>query len=88
MKNRDQFQNFDNSAFISDQPANCREFYSAFVESSMFTSFIDDKLVSCWCPEKTGQKLRLFENRVESYKDKSGLAKPPTTPGSTNHSQF
>ena len=87
-KNREQFQNFDKTAFISDQPANYREFYSAFVESSMFTSFIDDKIVTFWEPEKAGHKLSLFESRVEHYRDENGLAKPPTTPGSRTHSKL
>ncbi len=81
-KNREQFQNFDKTAFISDQPSNCSEFFSAFVESCMFTSFIDEKIVTFWDPDKTGHQLSLFDARVESYRDKSGLAKPPTTPGS------
>lgn len=87
-KNREQFQNFDKTAFISDQPANYREFYSAFVESSMFTSFIDDKIVTFWEPEKASHKLSLFESYVEHYREKNGLAKPPTTPGSRTHSKF
>lgn len=84
-KNREQFQNFDRTVFISDQPAQYREFYSAFVESSIFTSFIDDKIVTFWEPEKAGPKLSLFELFVEQYRDKTGLAQPPSTPLSTVH---
>ena len=47
----------------------------------MFTAFIDDKVTSTWIPEKATQRLVLFDARVEAYRDKSGLAKPPTTPG-------
>lgn len=90
--NREQFQNFDKTAFISDQPANCREFFSAFVETSMFTGFIDDKIVTFWDPEKASHKLTLFEAHVESYREKSGLAKPPTPgiriPSEWNCSKF
>ncbi len=86
-QNREQFQNFDKTAFISDQPANCHEFFSAFVESCMFTSFIDDKIISLWDPVKASQRLTLFDSRVERYRERSGLAKPPTTPGSRNPSK-
>lgn len=80
-KNREQFQNFDKAAFLSDQPTNYRAFYSAFVESSLFTQFVDQKIVTIWEPEKADDKLKLFDTRVEQYRDKSGLAKLPTTPG-------
>ena len=80
-KNREQFQNFDKMAFLSDQPTNYRAFYSAFVESSLFTQFVDQKIVTIWEPEKAHHSLRLFDMRVEQYRDKSGLAKLPTTPG-------
>ena len=80
-KNREQFQNFDKTAFLSDQPTNYRAFYAAFVESSLFTQFVDQKIVTIWEPEKADHSLRLFDARVEQYRDKSGLAKLPTTPG-------
>lgn len=80
-KNREQFQNFDKMAFLSDQPTNYRAFYSAFVESTLFTQFVDQKIVTIWEPEKADQCLRVFDARVEQYRDKSGLAKLPTTPG-------
>ena len=83
-KNREQFQNFDKTAFLSDQPTNYRGFYVAFVESSLFTQFIDEKIVMMWEPEKDDNTLRLFDARVEQYRDKSGLSKPPTTPGPTS----
>ncbi len=85
--NREQFQNFDKTSFISDQPLNSHEFFSAFVESSMFTCFVDEKLVSLWEPGRTSHKLSLFESLVESYRERTGLAKPPTTPGSRNPSK-
>ena len=81
IRNREQFQNFDKTAFLSDQPTQHWPFYSAFLESNMFSAFIDEKVTSMWHPEKAGQSLLLFDSRVEAYRDKSGLAKPPTTPG-------
>ena len=81
IKNREQFQNFDKTAFLSDQPNHHWPFYAAFLESSMFTAFIDEKVTSMWLPEKASQHLVLFDSRVETYRDKSGLGKSPTTPG-------
>ena len=81
IKNREQFQNFDKTAFLSDQPNHHWPFYAAFLESSMFTTFIDEKVTSMWHPEKASQQLALFDSRVEAFRDKTGLGKSPTTPG-------
>lgn len=81
LKNREQFQNFDKAAFLSDQPPHHWPFYVAFLESSMFTAFVDEKVTSMWVPESAGQRLVLFDARVEAYRDKTGLGKSPTTPG-------
>ena len=90
IQNREQFQNFDKTAFLSDQPTHHWPFYSAFLESSMFSAFIDEKVTSLWMPEKASERLVSFDSRVEAYRDKSGLAKPPTTPGlgSRSSSEF
>ena len=85
--NREQFQNFDKTAFLSDQPAKYWPFYSAFLESNMFSAFIDEKVTSMWLPEKASQQLQLFDARVEAYLDKSDMAKLPTTPGTGNTSE-
>lgn len=88
IRNREQFQNFDKTAFLSDQPTQYWPFYSAFLESNMFSAFIDEKVTSMWLPEKASQRLLVFDSRVETYLDKTGLAKPPTTPmGSRNSSK-
>ena len=47
----------------------------------MFSSFVDEKVTSMWLPEEASERLQLFDARVESYRDKSGLGKSPTTPG-------
>ncbi len=87
MRNREQFQNFDKTAFLSDQPSTCWAFYATFLETATFTSFIDQKIVTFWEPDKVGQNLKLFDSRSEAYRDKSGLPKPPTTPGSRPESE-
>ena len=88
VRNREQFQNFDNTAFLSDQPSNHRPFYSTFLETSMFIAFIDKKIMAFWDSEQAGRALQLFDSRVEAYRAKSGLAKPPTTPGSRTDSEW
>ena len=87
LRNREHFQNFDKTAFLSDQTTSSRPFYSAFLETSMFSLFIDEKIVTFWEPERAGQSLVVFDSRVEGYRDKSGLAKPPTMPGSRSESE-
>lgn len=80
-KNREQFQNFDKTAFISDQPLDGQAFYSAFLETSIFTIFVDEKIIAVYQPEKCEQSLARFDLQVECHLDKTGLAKPPSTPG-------
>ena len=77
-KNREQFQNFDKTAYLSDQPLVSQAFYSAFLETSIFTVFVDDKIIALFQPEQCRQNLAMFDSRIESHRDKSGLAKPPT----------
>ena len=77
LRNREQFQNFDKTAFLSDQPIVSRAFYSAFLETSMFSAFIDQKLISTWDPDNTSNNLVLFDNYIESHRHNSGI---PTTP--------
>ena len=81
LRNREQFQNFDKAAFLSEQPKQFWPFYSAFLESNMFSAFIDGKLMSFWEPGKASAEMVQFDSKVEAYREESGLAKPPTTPG-------
>lgn len=87
IRNREQFQNFDKTAFLSDQPSSCRPFYAAFLETSMFSAFIDQKISALYNPELAGPALTMFDSRVEAFRDKSGLAKPPTAPSSRSESK-
>ena len=88
VRNREQFQNFDKTAFLSDQPTNYRPFYSAFVETTMFIGFVDEKIVAYWEPEKAGHNMSLFDSRVDQYRTKSGLPQLPTKPGSRSESEL
>lgn len=80
-RNREQFFNFDKTAFLSDQPNNHRPFYSAFLQTTMFSNLIDQKLIQWWDHEMTSPNLYLFDKCVDSYRQNSGI---PTTPSTGN----
>lgn len=56
-------QNFDKAAFLSDQPEQHRAFLSRFLESQMFATMIDNKIMSTW--GDTDTSLELFDNRIK-----------------------
>jgi hypothetical protein len=84
IRNREQFHNFDKAAFLSDQPVNCRPFYSAFLETAMFMSFVDSKLIVMWGEEVMGgANVTLFDKFIEDHRSNIGLLTTPsagTTP--------
>ncbi|VDM96342.1 unnamed protein product [Thelazia callipaeda] len=68
---RESVANFDKAAFLSDQP-NCNlPFLAAFLETQMFTSFIDAKIVSQW--ETPDENLQIFDFRIQALRTKYGL---------------
>ncbi|XP_051996515.1 DENN domain-containing protein 5A-like isoform X1 [Xyrauchen texanus] len=62
--NRDQMQNFDKASFLSDQPEPYLPFLSRFLETQMFASFIDSKIL-CHDDEDKEHTLRVFDSRVD-----------------------
>ncbi len=86
--NREQFQNFDKTAYLSDQPLNSQEFYSALLETSIFSVFVDDKISSVYQPETCRKCLAQFDARIDQHRERSGLANPPPTPGYRSISRF
>jgi hypothetical protein len=48
--NRDSVFTFDKNAFLSDQPDTYLPFLAAFLETQMFASMIDAKIISQWEP--------------------------------------
>ena len=62
LSNRESFKNFDKAAYLSDQPVAHLSFLSAFMETQMFMSFIDSKIMSDW--EELPPNLRVFEERI------------------------
>uniref|UniRef100_A0A665VPH8 DENN/MADD domain containing 5A n=1 Tax=Echeneis naucrates TaxID=173247 RepID=A0A665VPH8_ECHNA len=65
--NRDQMQNFDKASFLSDQPEPYLPFLSCFLETQMFASFIDSKIL-CHDDEEKEHTLRVFDARVDKIR--------------------
>ncbi|XP_077420215.1 DENN domain-containing protein 5A isoform X2 [Vanacampus margaritifer] len=65
--NRDQMQNFDKASFLSDQPEPYLPFLSRFLETQMFASFIDSKIL-CHDDEDKEHTLRVFDSRVDKVR--------------------
>ncbi|XP_036391026.1 DENN domain-containing protein 5A-like isoform X1 [Megalops cyprinoides] len=65
--NREQMQNFDKASFLSDQPEPYLPFLSRFLETQMFASFIDSKILSHDDEDKE-HALRVFDARVDKIR--------------------
>ncbi|XP_051917570.1 DENN domain-containing protein 5B-like isoform X2 [Hippocampus zosterae] len=63
MSNREGMFNFDKGAFLSAQPVTHLHFLSRFLETSMFSSFADGKVISRWADREPLQQL--FDSRLE-----------------------
>ncbi|XP_034238176.1 DENN domain-containing protein 5B isoform X2 [Thrips palmi] len=79
MSNRESTQNFDKASFLSDQPEQHLPFLSRFIESQMFATLVDNKILSMW--GKMEANLRVFERRICSLRNRLGagesLARAP-----------
>ncbi|XP_015910435.1 DENN domain-containing protein 5A isoform X2 [Parasteatoda tepidariorum] len=62
LSTRETMQNFDKTSFLSDQPEPYLPFLSRFIETQMFATFIDNKIVSLW--EDPDPYLKLFDARM------------------------
>ncbi|KAG8507233.1 DENN domain-containing protein 5A [Galemys pyrenaicus] len=65
--NREQMQNFDKASFLSDQPEPYLPFLSRFLETQMFASFIDNKIM-CHDDDDKDPVLRVFDTRVDKIR--------------------
>ncbi|XP_061678113.1 DENN domain-containing protein 5B-like isoform X1 [Syngnathoides biaculeatus] len=63
MSNREGTLSFDKGAFLSAQPVAHLHFLSRFLETSMFSSFADGKVISRWADREPLQQL--FDGRLE-----------------------
>ncbi|GLH07324.1 DENN domain-containing protein 5B [Gryllus bimaculatus] len=69
LSNRDTMQNFDKATFLSDQPDKHLPFLSRFIESQMFATLIDNKIMTMW--SDVDPNLRVFDRRIYLYRKKS-----------------
>jgi hypothetical protein len=67
LNNRETMHNFDKAAFLSDQPESHLPFLSRFIESQMFATLIDNKIVSQW--EEADPYLCVFDARIKALRD-------------------
>ncbi|KAJ7998153.1 hypothetical protein DPEC_G00219640 [Dallia pectoralis] len=63
LSNRDGASNFDKGSFLSTQPTQHLQFLSRFLETAMFSSFVDSKVLSRWADREPLQ--RVFDGRLE-----------------------
>ncbi|XP_039279311.1 DENN domain-containing protein 5B isoform X2 [Nilaparvata lugens] len=63
MNERESMQNFDKATFLSDQPQQHQPFLSRFIETQMFATLVDNKIMSAWM--KVEPNLRVFERRIK-----------------------
>lgn len=63
-------QNFDKASFLSDQPEQHRLFLWRFLESQMFATLIDNKILSLW--GEADNNLIIFDNRIRLLKQRYG----------------
>jgi DENN domain-containing protein 5 len=68
LTNRESLQNFDKASFLSDQPQQYRQFLSRFLESQMFATLIDNKIMNNWEDEEADPYLHIFDGRIKFLK--------------------
>ncbi|XP_019894914.1 DENN domain-containing protein 5B isoform X2 [Musca domestica] len=71
LSNRETIQNFDKSSFLSDQPEHHRPFLSQFLESQMFATLVDNKILSIWDKEPD-PNLKMFDQRIKLLRKRHG----------------
>ncbi|XP_069674606.1 DENN domain-containing protein 5B isoform X2 [Periplaneta americana] len=77
LSNRDTMQNFDKATFLSDQPEQHLPFLSRFIESQMFATLIDNKIMANW--SEVEPNLRVFDRRIRLLRKRfgEGLVRTP-----------
>ncbi|XP_029992139.1 DENN domain-containing protein 5B-like [Sphaeramia orbicularis] len=63
LSNREGTFSFDKGSFLSIQPVSHLTFLSRFLETSMFSSFVDGKVIARWADREPMQQL--FDTRLE-----------------------
>ncbi|XP_024941578.1 DENN domain-containing protein 5A isoform X3 [Cephus cinctus] len=70
LTNRDSMHVFDKATFLSDQPAQHLPFLSRFLETQMFASLVDSKVMSTW--SELDFNIKVFDRRISHIKKKVG----------------
>ena len=68
---RDSVVNFDRASFLSDQPDSFLPFLTAFLETQMFTSFVDAKLLASTQARAVDENIALFDLRIAEARDRA-----------------
>ncbi|XP_066992829.2 DENN domain-containing protein 5B [Anabrus simplex] len=78
LSSRDTMQNFDKATFLSDQPEQHLPFLSRFIESQMFATLIDNKIMTIW--SEIDPNLRVFDRRIRLLRKRfgEGLVRTPS----------
>lgn len=74
LSNRETMQNFDKASFLSDQPETYLPFLSPFLETQMFATLIDNKILSHW--EDAELNLKVFDSRVKLLREGLDISAP------------
>ncbi|XP_041972649.1 DENN domain-containing protein 5B isoform X2 [Aricia agestis] len=67
---RESMVNFDKASFLSDQPQRHRPFLSRFLETQMFATLIDNKIMANW--GEYDANLQVFEHRIKTVRGRLG----------------
>ncbi|XP_063616075.1 DENN domain-containing protein 5B [Cydia splendana] len=74
LSTRESMVNFDKASFLSDQPQRHRPFLSRFLETQMFATFIDNKIMASW--GEYDANLQAFDHRVAITRRRAGESGP------------
>ncbi|XP_072941524.1 DENN domain-containing protein 5B isoform X1 [Epargyreus clarus] len=69
LSSRESMVNFDKASFLSDQPQRHRPFLSRFLETQMFATLIDNKIMGNW--GEYDANLQVFEHRIKIVRTNS-----------------
>lgn len=72
LTNRESLQNFDKASFLSDQQQHHRPFLSQFLESQMFATLIDNKIMASFQNSEVDTNLQLFDTRIKILRSVAG----------------
>ncbi|CAF4935992.1 unnamed protein product [Pieris macdunnoughi] len=70
LSSRESMVNFDKASFLSDQPQRHRPFLSRFLETQMFATLIDNKIMANW--GEFDANLQVFEHRIKIVRRRLG----------------